>query len=195
VSPRIAADAPQSSEQLQHVEMSRRSSAMSKVLVAYASKYGSTGEVAEAIAARLRERGSDALAAPVESVETLDGISAAVLGVALYFFRWRGEAHRFLKHHRRALQDVPVAVYGMGPIEDTPEQYTEARKHLDKGLAKHAWLTPVSVAVFGGRLDPKQLRFPDNNPAMRQMGEVDLRDWEAIDRWTDELLDVFGTST
>ncbi len=168
---------------------------MSKVLVAHASKYGSTGEVSEAIAARLRERGVDALAAPAESVETLDGVSATVLGVALYFFRWRREAHRFLKHHRRALQDMPVAVFGTGPIEDTLEQYAEARKHLDKGLAKHEWLTPVSVTVFGGRLDPKQLRFPDNNPAMRQMGEVDLRDWVAIDRWTDELFDVLGTTT
>lgn len=168
---------------------------MGKVLVAYASKYGSTGEVAEAIAARLRERGIDALASPVESVKTLDGISATVLGVALYFFRWRGTAHRFLKRYRRALQDMPMAVFGIGPIEDTPEQYTGAREHLDKGLAKHSWLAPISVTVFGGHLDPEHLRFPDNNPAMRQMGQVDLRDWAAIDRWADELVDVLGTNT
>ncbi len=160
---------------------------MAKVLVAYASKYGSTGEVAEAIAVALRKRGLDAVAQPVESVKDLDGFSAVVLGVALYFFRWRGSAHKFLKLHRRTLEGLPVAVFGMGPIEDTPEQYAGAREHLDKGLAKHAWLAPVSVAVFGGRLAPELLRFPDNNPAMRQMGSLDLRDWDAIAQWADGL--------
>jgi menaquinone-dependent protoporphyrinogen oxidase len=168
---------------------------MAKVLVAYATKYGSTGEVAEAIAGRLRGRGLDAIATPTESVKGLDGFSAVVLGTALYFFRWRGAAHRFLRHNRRALQNVPVAVFGLGPIEDTPEQYTGAREHLDKGLTKHPWLSPVAVAVFGGKLDPQQLRFPDNNPAIRQMGAVDLRDWEAIAGWADELVDPLGAVT
>ncbi len=166
---------------------------MAKVLVTYASKYGSTGEVAEAIATVLRNRGLDAVVQPVESVKDLDGFSAVVLGVALYFFRWRGSAHKFLKRHHRALEQIPVAVFGMGPIEDTPEQYAGTRGHLDKGLAKHAWLAPVSVTVFGGRLDPEHLRFPDNNPAMRQMGAVDLRDWDAVGKWADglaEKLDV-----
>ncbi len=160
---------------------------MAKVLVTYSSKYGSTGEAAEAIAAALRNRGLDAVVTPVESVKDLDGFSAVVLGVALYFFRWRGSAHKFLKLHHRTLEQLPVALFGMGPIEDTPEQYAGAREHLDKGLAKHAWLSPVSVAVFGGQLAPELLRFPDNNPAMRQMGSLDLRDWDAIEKWADGL--------
>ncbi len=168
---------------------------MTKVLVAYASKYGSTGEVAEAICERLRERGLDSVVMPAESVKALDGYSAAVLGIALYFFRWRGAAHRFLKRHRRSLENMPVAVFGLGPIEDTPEQYTGARGHLDKGLAKHPWLAPVSIAVFGGRLDPAHLRFPDNNPAMRQMGQIDLRDWEAIRSWADDLVEALNRTT
>lgn len=166
---------------------------MAKVLVAYASKYGSTGEVAETIATRLRERGLDAVAQPVDSVTDLQGYSAAVLGVALYFFMWHGSAHRFLKRHRRALEQMPVAVYGMGPIEDAPEQYTGAREHLDKGLAKHAWLAPVSVAVFGGRLTPERLRFPDNNAAIRRMGQIDLRDWDAIAKWADDLAEKLAS--
>jgi len=167
---------------------------MASVLVAYASKYGSTGEVAEAVAAKLREHGLEATAQPAESVTSLEGVSAVVLGVALYFFRWRGSAHKFLKRYRRNLEAVPVAVFGMGPIEDTPEQYTGARGHLDKGLAKHPWLAPVSVEVFGGRLDPEHLRFPDNNPAMRQMGAVDLRDWASVGKWADSLAERLAVS-
>jgi menaquinone-dependent protoporphyrinogen oxidase len=171
---------------------SREEPEVASVLVVYATKYGSTGEVAEAIAARLRTLGVEATARPAAEVKDLSGYSAVVLGTALYFFRWRGEAHRFVQRNRKALASLPVAVFGLGPIEDKPEQYTGAREHLDKGLAKHAWLHPVAVAVFGGKLDPSVLRFPDNNPAIRAMGAFDLRDFAAVDAWADSLPEALG---
>jgi menaquinone-dependent protoporphyrinogen oxidase len=116
-----------------------------------------------------------------------------VLGTALYFFHWRGEAHRFLRRNRREMTGLPVAVFGLGPIEDAPGQFEGARGHLDKGLSKHPWLSPVSVAVFGGRLDPTCLRFPDNNQAVRKMGAVDLRDFDAISAWARGLVEVLGS--
>lgn len=165
---------------------------MGKVLVAYASKYGSNREIAEAIAARLRELGVDADVRAAGDVRGLDGYSAVVLGVALYFFRWLGEAHKFVRRNRSGLTSLPVAVFGSGPIEDTLEQFAGGREHLDKGLAKHAWLTPRAVAVFGGRVEPDSLRFPDNNPAFKSMGARDLRDWDAIRDWADGLPDALG---
>ena len=163
---------------------------MASVLVAYATKYGSTREVADAIAAQLSARGVDAVARPAGEVRSLDGYSAVVLGTALYFFHWRGEAHRLLRRNRKALSELPVAVFGLGPIEDTPEQFEGAREHLARGLAKHSWLSPASSAVFGGKLDPEHLRFPDNNPAVRAMSPIDLRDFDAIRSWADSLLDA-----
>ena len=165
---------------------------MVSVLVTYASKYGSTREVAEAVANTLRDCGVEAVVRPAGLVRDLKGYSAVVLGTALYFFHWRGEAHRFLRRNRREMTGLPVAVFGLGPIEDTPQQFEGALKHLDKGLAKHPWLTPVSVDVFGGRLDPTHLRFPDNNAAVRNMGTVDLRDFEAIRTWARGLIKVIG---
>lgn len=164
---------------------------MASVLVAYATKYGSTREVAESVAMALREAGVEAVARPAGEVRELDGYSAVVLGTALYFFHWRGEAHRFLKRNRKALAALPVAVFGIGPIEDTPEQYDGARDHLSKGLAQHPWLSPVSLTVFGGRFDPEGLRFPDNNPAVRKMAPCDLRDFEAIGTWARDLVSTF----
>lgn len=172
---------------------------MASVMVAYATKYGSVREAADLIAATLAEHGIDAVARPAGEIRSLDGYSAVVLGTALYFFRWRGEAHGFLKRNRSSLSAIPVALFGIGPLEDTPEQYAGAREHLDKGRAKHPWLSPVSTTVFGGRLDPERLRFPDNNPAMRGMGTVDLLDLDEVRDWAtgivEELRLAPGTSS
>ena len=165
---------------------------MASVLVAYATKYGSTREVAEAVAERLRERGLEADVRAAGDVDSLDGYGAVVFGGALYFFRLIREGRRFLSRHRKALTAKPVAVFGMGPIEDTEEQYADARKHLDKSLGKSSAMSPVAVTVFGGAFDPTGLRFPDANPAMKKMPPTDLRDWEAIAAWADSLPEALG---
>ena len=165
---------------------------MDSVLVAYATKYGSTREVAEAVAARLRERGLETDVRPAGDVRRLDGYDAVVFGGALYFFRLIGEGRRFLSRHRKALSQMPVAVFGVGPIEDTEEQYAGARGHLDKSLGKHDNISPVAVTVFGGVLEPTRLRFPDANPAMKNLPPVDLRDWRAIEAWANSLPDALG---
>jgi menaquinone-dependent protoporphyrinogen oxidase len=165
---------------------------MASVLVAYATKYGSTHEVAEAIAERLRERGLETDFRAAGDVDSLDGYDAVVFGGALYFFRLIREGRRFLSRHRRALSGMPVAVFGMGPIEDTEEQYVGAREHLDKSLSKNESISPFAVTVFGGAFDPTGLRFPDANPATRKLPQVDLRDWRSIEAWADSLPEALG---
>ena len=56
------------------------------VLVAYATRYGSTQEVAEAVAATLRERRLAVDIEPMRQVRTLDRNRAIVLGASLYMF-------------------------------------------------------------------------------------------------------------
>jgi menaquinone-dependent protoporphyrinogen oxidase len=51
---------------------------MASALVGYATKYGSTREVAERVAARLRHGGFDAEVRPAGEVKSLDGYDAMV---------------------------------------------------------------------------------------------------------------------
>jgi menaquinone-dependent protoporphyrinogen oxidase len=105
-----------------------------------------------------------------------------------------GEGHTFVKRNHKPLAGLPVAVFGLGPIEDQPKQFTIARDNLDKGLAKYPWLRPVSVEVFGGAVEPSKLRFPDNNPAFKAMPPTDLRDWDAIRTWARGLASTLGAT-
>ncbi len=165
---------------------------MPAVLVAYATKYGSTREVAEAIAKKVADHGIKTDVAAAGDVDSLAEYDAVIFGGALYYFRMIREGRHFLSRHRRELSATPLAVFGMGPIEDTEEQFVEARKHLNKALEKHDGIHPVAVALFGGVLEPGRLRFPDANPAMKKVPAADLRDWKAIEEWADSLPGVLG---
>ena len=165
---------------------------MASVLVAHATKFGSTREVAERIAARLRDHGLDVEESPARWVRTLDDHNAVVFGGALYMFRLIRPGRRFFSRHHARLSRMPVAVFGMGPLEDLEEHYVHARRHLDKTLAKYQQVSPVAVEIFGGVLNPEKLRFPYSNPGMKAMPPVDLRDWKVIDAWADSLPQKLG---
>jgi hypothetical protein len=45
-------------------------------------------------------------------------------------------------------------------------------------------LKPVTQELFGGKFDPNNMRMPYKLiPALKQMGNGDIRDWEAIRSW------------
>ena len=86
-----------------------------RVLIVYASKKGSTREVAQAIADRLEVDGLRTVVQPASDPVDLGAFDAVVVGGALYMGRWHRDARRFLHRHRRVLGTMPVAVYAMGP--------------------------------------------------------------------------------
>ena len=162
------------------------------VLVAYATRYGSTQEVAEAVAATLRERGLAVDIGPMQEVRTLDQYGAVVLGAPLYMFHWHKDALRFLARHREALLPRPVAIFALGPFHADEKEFQEARGQLDKELVKFPWLIPAAIAIFGGKFDPQKLTFPYNLvPALKNMPASDVRDWTAIRAWASDLATQF----
>jgi menaquinone-dependent protoporphyrinogen oxidase len=160
---------------------------MDEALIAYATKHGSTHEIAEFVAARLAEVGVEAHTLPAHSVRSLDEYQAVVLGAPLYMGRWHHDARAFLRRFRSELATRPLAVFALGPVEDKPEQWEGAAKQLDKALAHVSGVGPVTVEVFGGAIVPETLHFPFSHAAAR-----DLRDWDAIRAWAEHLPDKLG---
>lgn len=158
------------------------------VLVAYATRYGSTQEVAEAVAATLRERGLEVDIRSAREVGTVDRYGAVVLGAALYMGHWHKDALRFLSRYREALTERPVAVFALGPMHDDEKEWQGAREQINKELAKFPWLRPVALEVLGGKFDPAKLTFPWNLvPFLRRLPAGDVRDWTAIRAWASNL--------
>lgn len=157
---------------------------MDAVLVAWAGRHGSTRAVAEAIASTIAEHGPDVRCGPARDLrEAAAEAGFVVLGGALYNGRWHPEAHRFLKRVRRqrraraarGLPPLRIAVFGMGPRDDVPEQWARARAQLDRALGRHGWLIPEDVALFGGADPPGGRRSRD------------VRDWTVIAAWARSL--------
>jgi menaquinone-dependent protoporphyrinogen oxidase len=161
-----------------------------KILIAYATRTGSTQEVAEAVAVTLRESGLEVDIQPMRNVRTLEGYGAVVLGAPLYMFHWHKDALSFLSRYREVLTGgLPVAIFAGGPFAKGDEkEWQEVHKQLDQELAKFAWLRPIAVEIVGGKFDPAKLRFPLNlMPALKNMPASDLRDWTAIRAWASAL--------
>ena len=152
------------------------------LLVAYGSKHGSTQEVAEAVAERLRAGGREVDLCRAADVDDLTPYGGVVLGGSLYVGRWHEDARRFLSRYRDELSALPLAVFALGPKTAEQKDLADARTQLDKALSKTPELEPRSVAVFGGVIDPSKLRFPLN-----RLPASDARDWDAIDAWVEEL--------
>ncbi|MBN2005610.1 MAG: flavodoxin [Anaerolineae bacterium] len=162
------------------------------ILVVYATRYGSTREVAEAIAAILRDGGATVDVQPARQVRPLEGYRAVILGAPLYIGHWLKDAHRFLARYQPVLAALPVAIFTLGPTR-MDEDMSGVRAQMDAELGKYSWLKPVAAELFGGKYDPAKLRFPDNvltflpaSPLYR-VPASDARDWNTIRAWAGEL--------
>ncbi len=153
------------------------------ILLAYATLYGSTQEVAEAITTTLRRDGIMVDLQPMQAVKNLDIYSAVVLGAAIYNARWHPEAHKFLSKYQETLRQLPVAIFALGPLSPSAAAMRRSRRQLEVELEKYPWLNPVAVEMFVGKSDPAKLGIFDRLFSKAS----DHRDWQAIRGWANAL--------
>lgn len=159
------------------------------ILIAYASRTGSTAEVAEAIAAVLRNAGQEVEATQISALQSIGERKVVIIGVPLYMGGFPGALHKFLSSNRAALIATPPRFFVLGPIEAKPEQFDTARSQAEKQLARHSWLKIAELQIFGGRFDINRMPFPFSLarylPAFpaKDIPASDIRDWAAIRAW------------
>ncbi len=162
------------------------------VLVVYASKHGSTRQIAERIATTLTAAGQPADARAIEDACDLAGYDAFVIGGAAYYGHWLKPATEFVQAQQALLADRPVWLFSSGPLgTDT----TDAQGHDLRDAAEPKELGELHEAtrarghrVFFGALDPDDLTLPERTVRRLPGGhgllpEGDFRDWADIDAW------------
>jgi menaquinone-dependent protoporphyrinogen oxidase len=158
-----------------------------RVLIAYATRAGSTGEVAQAIADQLCVHGFDADVRAVEAVTGLDGYGAVVLGSAIRYGAWLPEMLKFAQAQRNALAKLPVAIFTMHiqALDDNPQSRTTQTGYSQ---AMRRLVTPRAEAFFAGKVDPATLSFFERMAVKMVKSPIgDKRDWNRIRDWADRL--------
>lgn len=158
------------------------------VLVTYATRYGSTAEVAQAVAETLNSGGISSICKPIPAVKQVDEYRALVLGAPLFMGRLHSDARKFLSAHRALLTKIPVALFVSGPVQKDEKDWIGAEQQLDKELTKYPWLSLLARKIVGGKFDPAMLTFPLSLIAtVKKMPASDVRDWPAIRSWASAL--------
>jgi menaquinone-dependent protoporphyrinogen oxidase len=190
---------------------------MGKVLIAYATMTGSSAEVAQVIAEEITKSGAQVDVLPFSLVKNLENYTGVIVGAPM-IMGWHRSALGFLHKHRRALQRVPLAVFVTAmsltrtsetsvvgvPVfvdEKLPkapvnaarltfrERYATLPNYLQP-IIRAAWpAKPVSIAVFGGRLEYGRLPWWAVLFAMViiQAPAGERRNWPAIRAWASSL--------
>ena len=156
------------------------------VLVAYAGKYGSTGEIAGAIGKELCACGLNADVASIENVRNIGTYQGVVVGSAIYMGKWMPEASDFVKRNRETLRHLPVSYFFACITLARPEEKkrAEAFSYMEPILKAAPEIQPVGIGSFAGKLDYNNLSGL-TKMIMKAKGapEGDFRDWKAISAW------------
>jgi menaquinone-dependent protoporphyrinogen oxidase len=186
---------------------------MKRILVAYATMAGSTVEVAQAVAEEIARDDMQVDLLPLSEVKDLEPYDGVVVGAPM-IMGWHRAALRFLRRNRRMFQRMPLAVFvtcmsltqsGETSVDGVPvyvderlpkppeiegrpsfrERYARLANYVRPILRASGSAKPVSVGVFGGRLDYGRLKWWAVLFAMQiiQAPAGDRRNWTAIRSW------------
>ncbi|UCH64236.1 MAG: flavodoxin domain-containing protein [Fidelibacterota bacterium] len=166
-----------------------------RILVAYASRAGSTGEVAETIGRVMCDKGLEVDVCLAKDVTDLSPYRAIVVGSAIYMGKWMRDAATFVEKRREVLSQIPIAYFTvcLTMKDDTEENRRTVTAYLDPVREQAPEVQPMAVGLFAGRLDSRKLPFLYRMIA-KAIGEAeaDYRDWEAIRTWAGELVPLLG---
>ena len=190
---------------------------MKKILVTYATMAGSTAEVAQAVAEEIARGGRQVDILPIGAVTDLEPYEGVVVGGPM-IMGWHRDAQRFLRQNRSKLAQIPLAAFvtamsltrtGETSIDGVPvyvdeklpkapqngdklnfrERYARLEGYLQPILAAARPANPVSIGVFGGRMEYGRMKVWAVLFAMLiiKAPAGDRRNWDAIRGWAGGL--------
>jgi menaquinone-dependent protoporphyrinogen oxidase len=182
---------------------------MSRALIVYGTRYGTTAETSEIIAETLRKEGFEAriVNSKKEKVQSIDEFDLIIVGSGIQMGKWTKEPESFLEKFQNELSNKKVALFvscgSANPLSEGEQKNKEMddakRKYLqDKSVEYN--VKPIALGFFGGCYDFNKMSWffrktlSSVRPKLKEAGYkesktgvYDLRDLEAIRSWTREV--------
>lgn len=163
-----------------------------QVLIATASRHGSTFDIADEIARVLSRRGCVVVDKAADEVDGIERFNAVICGSAVYMGHWLPEALAFVTRNTGELVKRPVWLFSSGPIGEPPQPEGEPQ-----GMAEMIERVRARAhRTFAGRLDPDRLGLGEKViVGMLRAPKGDFRDFPAVTAWAGEIADALAPRT
>ena len=160
------------------------------VLIGYASRYGSTGDVARSIGQTISSETRTVTISPVREIFDLHPYSAVILGTPLYGGKVLPEITTFVKNHRNLLKSLPVSLFLTGhSLVDLDENKKKRALQAAEGLEQYILFR--DIGLFGGCVPERDYSLVEK-AVMKKNGIVpgDYRSPGQIQAWSQSLIDL-----
>ena len=165
-----------------------------KILAAYASAHGTTGEVATFISKTLEVYGAEVTHAAVETVESVKEYDAFILGTAIHEGIWLRSMMLFIDKFGTELAEKPVYFF----ITCIRVAEADGYEHVMKNYMDTHTLEKLkarNVTAFGGAIQLKEINWDErwtlglryDGTNLQQRLNADYRDWYAIGTWVNNI--------
>lgn len=151
-----------------------------RVLVAVASKHGSSAEIADRIGEVLVAAGIETDVRPPDEVLGVAQYDGVILGSGVYAGRWLSAAKKLAERETAALRSRPVWLFSSGPVGDPAKPAAEP---VDVELVRRR-TDAIDHRIFPGKLDRQELGFGERAIVLAvHAAEGDFRPWEDVSAW------------
>jgi menaquinone-dependent protoporphyrinogen oxidase len=158
-----------------------------KVLVTYATKAGTTAEIASKIGEILSQQNVTVDVLPIKQAADINQYSAIVMGSAIRIGNILPEAKKFIEENQTLLKEKSFSVFiaCMTLHEDTEENRKTVHAYLDP---VRELIQPVNEGLFAGCVDLSKVGLLDRMMIKAVKSPVgDFRDWNKIQNWAENL--------
>lgn len=155
-----------------------------KVLIAYASKHGSTKEIALKIASVLTDK--DLLVEVIGAGKSIEvaGYDAVIIGSAIYAGNWLKEAKKFIDEYSSQLKKTKVWLFSDGPIGSPLKPTSGSAMSAELINSMLAKTQAREHKLLAGKLDVKTLNFGEKLiTKVLKTSTGDYRDWQEVEAW------------
>ncbi len=169
------------------LEIGKENTMEKSILVTYATRAGSTAEIAVAIGETLAARGFKVDIRPIKESPSVKGYHAVLIGSAIRMGNWLPEAVDFVKANQQDLNQLPLALFTVHML-NVGEDEASRTARLAYLQAVRPLLKNAEEVYFAGKMDFSRLSFLDRLIAkMVKAVESDQRNWDEIRGWANQI--------